>query len=110
MPRTLQLAALAKLDAVPFSTDFRSLRETRPGWDNWVFSSRGLELSIIALRDIIAMTLDTRARGAPGMGGAWRPKRAPRRAGCGTDHVHDGSWGVRFAAPHAAWRTGNGGR
>jgi uncharacterized SAM-binding protein YcdF (DUF218 family) len=62
MPRALQLAALAKLDAAPFPTDFRSLRETRPAWDDWVFSGGALEFSTIALREIIAMTLDIRAR------------------------------------------------
>jgi hypothetical protein len=62
MPRAMQLAALAKLDAVPFPTDFRSLPELRPFWDDWIFSGGALELSIIALREFIAMKLDIRAR------------------------------------------------
>jgi len=62
MPRALQLAALAKLDATPFSTDFRSLRSLRAIWDNWIFSGDALDLSITALREIIAMKLDVRAR------------------------------------------------
>lgn len=55
MPRTMQLAALAKLDAVPFSADFRTLGQMRPTWDDWIFSSQGLELSNIALWEIIAI-------------------------------------------------------
>jgi uncharacterized SAM-binding protein YcdF (DUF218 family) len=62
MPRALQLAALAKLDAVPFATDYRSLPETRPLWEYWIFSGAALDLSTIALREIIAMKLDIRAR------------------------------------------------
>jgi uncharacterized SAM-binding protein YcdF (DUF218 family) len=62
MPRALQLAALAKLDATPFPTDFRSLRSLRATWDNWIFSGDALDLSITALREIIALNLDVRAR------------------------------------------------
>ena len=62
MPRALQLAALAKLDAAAFPTDFRSLRSLRAIWDNWIFSGDALDLSITALREIIAMKLDVRAR------------------------------------------------
>jgi uncharacterized SAM-binding protein YcdF (DUF218 family) len=56
------LAALAKLDATPFPTDFRSLRSLRATWDNWIFSGDALDLSITALREIIALNLDVRAR------------------------------------------------
>jgi uncharacterized SAM-binding protein YcdF (DUF218 family) len=62
MPRALQLAALAKLDVAAFPTDFRSLRDARPTWENWIFSSDALDISIAALREFIAMTLDIRAR------------------------------------------------
>jgi uncharacterized SAM-binding protein YcdF (DUF218 family) len=62
MPRALQLAALAKLDVAAFATDFRSLREARPPWENWIFSGDALGLSSIALREIIALKLDIRAR------------------------------------------------
>jgi uncharacterized SAM-binding protein YcdF (DUF218 family) len=62
MPRALQLAALAKLDVAAFPTDFRSGREARPIWENWIFSGDALDLSAIALREIIAMKLDIRAR------------------------------------------------
>jgi uncharacterized SAM-binding protein YcdF (DUF218 family) len=62
MPRALQLAALARLDVAAFPTDFRSLRDARPTWENWIFSSDALDISISALREFIAMTLDIRAR------------------------------------------------
>ena len=62
MPRAMQLAALAKLDAAAFPTDFRSLRSIRPTWENWIFSLDALDMSITALREIIAMKLDIRAR------------------------------------------------
>src|SRR5262249_18220224 len=39
MPRALQLAALARLEVLAFPTDFRSLRDARPTWENWIFSS-----------------------------------------------------------------------
>jgi|SRR5882762_7119441 len=61
MPRALQLAALAKLDVAAFPTDYRSLREARPWWENWIFSGDALDLSISALREIVAMKLDIRA-------------------------------------------------
>ncbi len=62
MPRALQLAAVAKLDVAAFPTDFRSLREARPLWENWIFSGDALNLAIVALRGIIALKLDIRAR------------------------------------------------
>jgi uncharacterized SAM-binding protein YcdF (DUF218 family) len=62
MPRALHLAALAKLDAAAFPTDYRSLRSTRPLWENWIFSGDALELSVIALREIVGTRLDVRAR------------------------------------------------
>jgi uncharacterized SAM-binding protein YcdF (DUF218 family) len=62
MPRAMQLAALAKLDVSAFPTDFRALRSARATWDNWIFSGDALDLSTSALREIIAMTLDIRAR------------------------------------------------
>jgi uncharacterized SAM-binding protein YcdF (DUF218 family) len=62
MPRALQLAAVAKLDVAAFPTDFRSLREARPPWENWIFSGDALNLAIVALREIIALKLDIRAR------------------------------------------------
>ena len=62
MPRAMQLSALAGLDAVPFPTDYRSQREMRPVWENWLFSSDALDFSIMALREIVALNLDIRAR------------------------------------------------
>jgi uncharacterized SAM-binding protein YcdF (DUF218 family) len=62
MPRALELAALARLDVAAFPTDYRSLREGRPAWENWLFSGDALDMSIIALREIIAMNLDFRTR------------------------------------------------
>jgi len=61
MPRALELAALAKLDVAAFPTDFRSVRSSRPIWENWIFSGDALDLAIVALREIIALKLDVRA-------------------------------------------------
>ena len=41
---------------------FRALRDTRPVWENWIFSGASRELSTIALREVVAITLDVRAR------------------------------------------------
>ena len=62
MPRALQLAALAKLDVAAFPTDFRSVHSSRPIWENWIFSGDALDVAIVALREIIALKLDIRAR------------------------------------------------
>jgi len=62
MARTLHLAALAKLDVAAFPTDYRSVRSSRPLWENWIFSGDALELSGIALREIVGDKLDIRAR------------------------------------------------
>jgi uncharacterized SAM-binding protein YcdF (DUF218 family) len=62
MPRALHLAALAKLDVAAFPTDYRSLRSIRPFWENWIFSGDALDLSVIALREIVGIKLDIRAR------------------------------------------------
>jgi uncharacterized SAM-binding protein YcdF (DUF218 family) len=62
MPRAMRLAALAGLDAAPFATDYRAQREMRSLWENWIFSSDALDFSIMALREIVALNLDVRAR------------------------------------------------
>jgi uncharacterized SAM-binding protein YcdF (DUF218 family) len=60
MPRALQIAARAGLSVGAFPTDFMAVRVIRPPWDNWLPSLNGLEESVIALREIVAMNLDVR--------------------------------------------------
>jgi uncharacterized SAM-binding protein YcdF (DUF218 family) len=60
MPRALQLAARAGLDVGAFPTDFQAVRATRLPWDNWLPSLDSLNLSNLALREIVALNLDFR--------------------------------------------------
>ena len=60
MPRALQLAARAGLDVGAFPTDFQVVPAVRLPWDNWLPSVDGLQLSNMALREIIALNLDYR--------------------------------------------------
>jgi len=60
MPRALQLAARAGLDAGAFPTDYQVVPETRLPWDNWLPSIGGLGQSNIAIREIAALNLDHR--------------------------------------------------
>jgi uncharacterized SAM-binding protein YcdF (DUF218 family) len=60
MPRALQLAARAGLDVSAFPTDFQVVPAVRLPWDNWLPSVDGLQLSNMALREIIALNLDYR--------------------------------------------------
>jgi uncharacterized SAM-binding protein YcdF (DUF218 family) len=60
MPRALQLAARAGLDAGAFPTDFQAAPEARLPWDEWLPSVGGLSQSNLALREIIALNLDYR--------------------------------------------------
>lgn len=60
MPRALQLAARAGLDAGAFPTDYQVVPETRLPWDNWLPSIGGLGQSNIAIREIAALNLDYR--------------------------------------------------
>ena len=60
MPRALQLAARAGLNVGAFPTDFQVVPATRLPWDNWLPSVDGLQLSNMALREIIALNLDYR--------------------------------------------------
>jgi uncharacterized SAM-binding protein YcdF (DUF218 family) len=64
MPRAMQLAALAGLNAAAFATDYRSSSETKFFWEDWIFSSDALDFSIMALRELVAQRLDVRARAA----------------------------------------------
>jgi uncharacterized SAM-binding protein YcdF (DUF218 family) len=60
MPRALRLARKANLDAAAFPADFRAVRAIRPWWDNWLFSADTLALAGVALRELMALTLDFR--------------------------------------------------
>ena len=60
MPRALQLAARAGLDVGAFPTDYQVVPAVRLPWDNWLPSVDGLQLSNMALREIIALNLDYR--------------------------------------------------
>ena len=60
MPRALRLAARAGLDVGAFPTDFQVVPAVRLPWDNWLPSVDGLQLSNMALREIIALNLDYR--------------------------------------------------
>jgi uncharacterized SAM-binding protein YcdF (DUF218 family) len=60
MPRAMQLAAQAGLDVGAFPTDYQVVPATRLPWDNWLPSIDGMNLSNLALREIIALNLDYR--------------------------------------------------
>jgi uncharacterized SAM-binding protein YcdF (DUF218 family) len=61
MPRALKLARAVGLDAAAFATDYRSIREIRPPWENWVLSVDSLGASAAALREYAALYFDHRA-------------------------------------------------
>ncbi|MBN9085744.1 MAG: YdcF family protein [Reyranella sp.] len=60
MPRALQLARRAGLDAAAFPTDYQALALPRMPWDNWLPSVEGLRLSTAALKEIVALNFDFR--------------------------------------------------
>jgi uncharacterized SAM-binding protein YcdF (DUF218 family) len=61
MPRAVKLAALAGLKVGAFPTDYQVTPSVRLWWDNWLPSIDGLGLSIMAIREIMALTLDFRS-------------------------------------------------
>ena len=60
MPRALQLAARAGLNAGAFPTDYQVVPASRLPWDEWLPSIGGLSQSNLALREIVALNLDYR--------------------------------------------------
>lgn len=60
MPRALQLAKRAGLDAGAFPTEYQAVPEARLPWDNWLPSIGGLSQSNLALREYVALNLDYR--------------------------------------------------
>ena len=60
MPRALQLAARAGLDAAAFPSGYQTSSAGRGGWEGWVPSVGGLALSTRALKEIVALNLDFR--------------------------------------------------
>lgn len=62
MPRALRIAQREGLDAAAFPTDFRSLGEVAPFWEQWLPTADGLSRSLLAVRELIALTFDWRIR------------------------------------------------
>jgi uncharacterized SAM-binding protein YcdF (DUF218 family) len=60
MPRALQLARRAGLNAAAFPTDYQVLALPRMPWENWLPSVEGLRLSTSALKEIVALNFDFR--------------------------------------------------
>lgn len=60
MPRALQLAARAGLNASAFATDYQAVAASRLPWDNWLPSLEGLRMSTAALKEIAALNFDFR--------------------------------------------------
>jgi uncharacterized SAM-binding protein YcdF (DUF218 family) len=60
MPRALQLAARAGLDVGAFPTDYQVVPAVRLPWDNWLPAIGALQMSNMALREIVALNLDYR--------------------------------------------------
>lgn len=60
MPRALDLAVRAGLNASAFPTDYQAVAATRMPWDNWLPSIEGLRLSTSALKEIVALNFDFR--------------------------------------------------
>ncbi|MGE5152076.1 MAG: YdcF family protein, partial [Rhodospirillaceae bacterium] len=60
MPRALQLAKRAGLNAGAFPTDYQAMPEARLPWDNWLPSVGALSQSNLALREYVALNLDYR--------------------------------------------------
>jgi uncharacterized SAM-binding protein YcdF (DUF218 family) len=65
MPRAMQIARRAKLNFSAFPTNYRALPSTRPSWEDWLPTMEGLEASIIALHEILAIAFDRRGEAAP---------------------------------------------
>jgi uncharacterized SAM-binding protein YcdF (DUF218 family) len=61
MPRALRIARKSGLNVAAFPVDFRADREVRPWWENWIPSADALSMSGLALRELMALTLDYRA-------------------------------------------------
>jgi uncharacterized SAM-binding protein YcdF (DUF218 family) len=62
MPRALRIAQREGLNAAAFPTDFRSLGEATPFWERWLPTEDGLSRSLLAMRELIALTFDWRIR------------------------------------------------
>jgi uncharacterized SAM-binding protein YcdF (DUF218 family) len=60
MPRAMRLAARAKLNVGAFPTDFQAVPSVRLPWDNWMPSIDGLGLSILTIRELLALNFDFR--------------------------------------------------
>lgn len=60
MPRALQIARTAKLDASAFPAEFRALRSTRPTWENWLPTVESTGDTILALHEMLAIAFDWR--------------------------------------------------
>jgi uncharacterized SAM-binding protein YcdF (DUF218 family) len=61
MPRALQLAGRAKLNVGAFPFDYKATPSVRLPWDNWLPSVDGLGLSIMAIKELIAINFDYRS-------------------------------------------------
>jgi uncharacterized SAM-binding protein YcdF (DUF218 family) len=62
MPRSLRIAEREGLNVAAFPTDFRVLGEPSPFWEEWLPTVDGLGRSLIAVRELIALTFDWRIR------------------------------------------------
>lgn len=62
IPRTIRLANRAGLKFAVFPTDYQATPGSRLWWDNWLPSIDGLGLSIIAIKEIIALNFDFRSK------------------------------------------------
>jgi uncharacterized SAM-binding protein YcdF (DUF218 family) len=62
MPRSLRIAEREGLNVAAFPTDFRVLGEPSPFWEEWLPTADGLGRSLIAVRELIALTFDWRIR------------------------------------------------
>ena len=60
MPRALQLAKRAGLDVGAFPVDYQVVPAARLPWDNWLPAIGALEMSNLALREMVALNLDYR--------------------------------------------------
>ncbi len=60
MPRALHLAVRAGLDVGAFPADYQVVPAARVPWDNWLPGLGALEMSNLALREIVALNFDYR--------------------------------------------------
>jgi uncharacterized SAM-binding protein YcdF (DUF218 family) len=60
MPRALRLAQRAGLDVGAFPADYQVVPAGRLPWDNWLPAIGALEMSNLALREMVALNLDYR--------------------------------------------------